>query len=115
MPSANQLRAPNTGYTPSADELLAHPVGVCSMAGLVRNIDVNLAYMSAWLAGTGCVPYDNQMEDAATAEISRVQLWQWRRHRVSLDCGQVVDDALLMRLVRERVDLMRATLAKVSV
>ncbi len=54
------------------------------------NINVSIQYMAAWLSGNGCVPLHNLMEDAATAEISRVQAWQWIHHGVPLDDGQPV-------------------------
>lgn len=54
--------------------------GAITEAGLRSNLNVALAYMEAWLRGVGCVPIHNLMEDAATAEISRSQVWQWVRH-----------------------------------
>jgi Malate synthase len=62
-------------------------------AGLRQNLNVGIGYIEAWLPGTGCVPLYNLMEDAATAEISRAQLWQWIRHRAGLDDGRTVDAA----------------------
>jgi malate synthase len=59
--------------------------GRCTLAGLRTNIDVGLQYLDAWLRGTGAVAIHNLMEDAATAEISRSQLWQWITHRVDVD------------------------------
>ena len=61
-------------------DLLAIPEGTISEAGLRNNIEVSLRYMAAWLTGLGCVPINNLMEDAATAEIARAQVWQWIRH-----------------------------------
>ncbi len=52
-----------------------------------------------WLSGNGCVPIHNLMEDAATAEISRTQLWQWRRHKAKLSDGRVIDDKLMQELL----------------
>ncbi|WP_400193847.1 malate synthase A [Hymenobacter sp. B81] len=78
MPQANQLDKPRSAEPlPTAAELLQAPPGSISEAGLRQNIDVALRYLGAWLGGNGCVPLYHLMEDAATAEISRVQLWQW--------------------------------------
>ena len=55
------------------------------------NINVGIGYLEAWLRGVGCVPLHNLMEDAATAEISRAQVWQWIRHRAKLSDGRLVD------------------------
>jgi malate synthase len=62
--------------------------GRVTVQGVQTNIEVALLYLSAWLAGTGAVAIHNLMEDAATAEISRAQLWQWRVHGLPLDDGQ---------------------------
>jgi malate synthase len=62
---------------------------------------VSLLYLASWLGGTGCVPIDGLMEDAATAEISRAQVWQWRRHGARLDDGRLVDEALIRTVVDE--------------
>ena len=60
-----------------AQDLLTVPEGQITERGLAQNIDVGIQYMAAWLSGNGCVPIYNLMEDAATAEISRAQVWQW--------------------------------------
>ena len=69
--------------------------------GLRHNVDVGIQYLDAWLQGAGCVPIYHLMEDAATAEISRSQLWQWVRHRAILDDGRPIT-----------LDLVRATIAE---
>jgi malate synthase len=64
-----------------------------------------LAYTEAWLRGVGCIPLHNAMEDAATAEISRVQIWQWRSHGVSTqDDGQIISAERVASLVDDEVD-----------
>ena len=65
----------------SAADLLAVPEGTITEAGLRQNLNVGIGYLEAWLRGTGCVPLYHLMEDAATAEISRAQVWQWIRHK----------------------------------
>jgi malate synthase len=72
-------------------------------AGVRANVDIGLRYLQSWLAGTGAAAIHNLMEDVATAEISRAQLWQWRRQRVELEDGGTVDDALYRGLRDELV------------
>ena len=73
-------------------------------AGLRMNVNIGLGYLEAWLRGTGCVPLHNLMEDAATAEISRAQVWQWLKHGARLEDGRTVDRALVERIVAEERD-----------
>lgn len=82
----NQLE--KTGPPVAASELLIVPSGLPSEAGLRRNINVGLLYLESWLNGNGCVPLYNLMEDAATAEICRTQIWSWLRHGVNLRDGE---------------------------
>jgi malate synthase len=78
MPGSNQLGVKREDvHTTAADLLRFEPKGPITEAGLHFNIEVAIAYLGAWLAGTGCVPIHHLMEDAATAEISRSQVWQW--------------------------------------
>ena len=109
MPDANQVERQREDVTVTATDLLAKPVGTITEAGLRTNIRVGIQYIAAWLAGNGCVPLYNLMEDAATAEISRVQIWQWRKHNVQLDTRTTLDGALLKTTIAEEVDaLIRA-------
>jgi malate synthase len=108
------MREPNQIHPPAeqvskitAMDLVEVPKGRLTEAGFVRNIDVGLQYIESWLRGNGCVPIYNLMEDAATAEISRAQLWQWIRYGASLDDGHRIDlgmmtTALAQILERER-------------
>ena len=68
-----------------------------------RTSHVGIGYIEAWLRGIGCVPLNHLMEDAATAEISRAQIWQWLRHGATLDDGRVVDRALFRALLDEEL------------
>ncbi|HYD18578.1 MAG TPA: malate synthase A [Patescibacteria group bacterium] len=95
MPRANQLDVMRDDVTITAADLLKVPEGDITEDGLRRNINIGILYLKAWLAGNGCVPIHHLMEDAATAEISRAQLWQWRRHKAKLKDGRVIDDALM--------------------
>jgi malate synthase len=80
MPGPNQLYRLREDVQVSAADLLKMPEGQITEAGLRSNISVGIQYMAAWLGGNGCVPLHNLMEDAATAEIARAQVWQWIRH-----------------------------------
>lgn len=84
-------------------ELLTLHSGTRTEAGLRRNLRVGVLYLEAWLRGVGCVPIDGLMEDAATAEISRAQVWQWQRWRVELDDGSVVTPERVAALLAEEV------------
>ena len=77
MPTPNQLHVTRTDVTVTRDALIAPSAGTITRAGFLNNIDVCVRYVAAWLDGLGCVPIHHLMEDAATAEISRAQLWQW--------------------------------------
>jgi malate synthase len=77
MPEANQIARRRDDVQVTAKDLLKVPEGEITEQGLCQNVDVGIQYMAAWLSGNGCVPLYNLMEDAATAEISRAQLWQW--------------------------------------
>lgn len=88
MTGSNQLHVLRDDVVVSADDLLKVPGGVISEEGFRHNIRVGIQYLEAWLRGNGCVPLHHLMEDAATAEICRAQLWQWIRHGAVLDSGR---------------------------
>jgi malate synthase len=94
MPGPNQLAVSRDDVDVGAAELLAVPAGTITAAGYRGNIEVAVRYLAAWLDGLGCVPIHHLMEDAATAEIARSQLWQWQRHGARLDDGRPIDAAL---------------------
>jgi len=87
MPGANQIDK-RTDKHVSSTQLLEIPQGVITEKGVRQNINVGILYLEAWLGGHGAVPLYNLMEDAATAEISRTQLWQWLHHGAKLDDGR---------------------------
>ena len=80
MPTPNQLHVRREDVVADRDTLIAPCCGTITRAGFDNNVDVALRYTAAWLEGLGCVPIHNLMEDAATAEIARAQLWQWLHH-----------------------------------
>jgi malate synthase len=106
----NQLERLREDVEVSAAQLLAAPSGARTEAGLRLNVRVGVQYLEAWLSGHGCVPLYHLMEDAATAEISRAQLWQWRCHGVELDDGRRVDEALLRSIVADEFITIRGEL-----
>ena len=95
MPGPNNLEKRREDVSVSGTDLLKVPDGQVTRAGLKLNIDVGIRYLAAWLGGNGCVPIHHLMEDAATAEISRAQLWQWARHAAPLEDGTPVTLALV--------------------
>jgi malate synthase len=106
MPGPNQIdRVPDDRI--EADDLLRVPAGPITEAGMRQNISVGVRYMAAWLGGRGAVPIFNLMEDAATAEISRSQLWQWIRHGASLDDGRPITAELYRTLRDEELAALR--------
>jgi len=101
MPQPNQIARKRQDVHVSAADLLVVPEGTITEAGLRQNLNVGIGYIEAWLRGTGCVPLYNLMEDAATAEISRSQVWQWVRHGARLADGRVVTEALVRQVMAE--------------
>jgi malate synthase len=95
----NQLDRLREDVHATASDLLAVPRGTRTEEGLRQNVRIGIQYLEAWLRGIGCVPLYHLMEDAATAEISRAQVWQWIHHRAVLDDGRPVTPALLAEVV----------------
>ncbi|GAA0712297.1 malate synthase A [Dokdonella soli] len=118
MPTPNQLTVLRADVVADRDTLLAPSVGTITHAGFAANVEICLRYLSAWIDGQGCVPIHHLMEDAATAEISRAQLWQWLHHAdgpaglesagaaLAFDDGAPVDFAIFdatLATVRQRL------------
>jgi malate synthase len=112
MPAPNQLeRIPDVDVT--AKDLLQIPQGTITEAGLRGNVSVSIQYLAAWLGGLGCVPINNLMEDAATAEISRAQIWQWIKHPAGvLADGRKVTAELFRAITREELGKLRAAVGE---
>jgi malate synthase len=104
MPEPNQITRRREDVRATAADLLSVPSGAITEAGLRQNINVAIGYIEAWLRGVGCVPLYHLMEDAATAEISRAQVWQWRRHGARLEDGRPVDAALCRMILAEELE-----------
>jgi malate synthase len=112
MPEANQIARKRDDVAVTAQDLLTVPNGTITERGLRHNLNVGVLYLEAWLRGSGCVPIYNLMEDAATAEISRAQVWQWRRHRAQIEGGPAIDGALVERLLEEELARIKDTVGR---
>jgi malate synthase len=107
MPQANQIDKLREDVQITARDLLEVPQGTITEAGLRHNIRVAIVYLNSWLQGTGCVPLYHLMEDAATAEICRAQLWQWLHHQATLEDGRTIDLSLFQTLLDQEVRKLR--------
>ena len=103
MPEANQLGNLRPDVEISADDLIRPQEGTITEDGVRLNMNIGLQYIGSWFSGNGCVPIHNLMEDAATAEISRAQLWQWVRTGAALDDGRIIDAAKVEQWLNEEV------------
>jgi malate synthase len=105
MKTPNQIQKKRDDVNVSARDLLNfQPKAPITEQGLRININIGIQYMGAWLAGTGCVPIFNLMEDAATAEISRAQIWHWiRSPQGVLEDGRKVSKELFRELVPQEL------------
>lgn len=105
MPTPNQIFVRREDVNITAANLLDMNVpGAVTEEGIRKNLDIGLGYMEGWLRGVGCTPINYLMEDAATAEVSRSQLWQWCRHGVKTEGGKTVDKAYALKLLKEQAD-----------
>ena len=104
MPKKNQINRKLEELVITEDQLLEVPVGPITKEGLVTNIEIGIRYLSAWLAGRGAVPLNHLMEDAATAEISRAQVWQWINHpEGKLESGEKITFEFVTDLLDEQL------------
>jgi len=103
MKGPNQLSVKREEVRVTAKDLLTVPDGTITEAGLRWNIDVGLQYLEAWLRGIGCVPIYNLMEDAATSEICRTQVWQWVKYGAKLVDGRPVTAAMVNQVVEDQL------------
>jgi malate synthase len=111
MKGLNQIQPPAIHTsTITEKDLVEVPRGRLTEAGFMRNIDIALRYIESWLRGYGCVPIYNLMEDAATAEISRAQLWQWIRYGASFDDGRAIDRQMMVNALGDILDRMEQEL-----
>ena len=107
MPNANQLNIKRRDVTVTAEDLLKVPTGIITEEGVRENIRVGVQYVESWLRGNGCVPLYNLMEDAATAEIGRAQLWQWINHNALLDDSRTISIDLYTSLLKDEMEKLK--------
>ncbi|NCU51832.1 MAG: malate synthase [Candidatus Fonsibacter ubiquis] len=103
MPQPNQVNKIPSNIKIEANDLLLAEKGDITEDGLRKNISVGIQYLAAWLGGNGCVPLYNLMEDAATAEISRAQVWQWNKHQCKTIDGKTIDPIYVKKIVKEEM------------
>jgi malate synthase len=109
MKGANQIGRPLENVHITAKDLLAVTKGEITEQGLKWNIDVGLQYLESWLRGSGCVPIYNLMEDAATAEISRAQVWQWVKHGAQMiDSRRTITQEMVRGFILEQKSKTKA-------
>lgn len=108
MPEANQIKTKlRLDVEVTAADLIKVPKGTITEQGLRLNLKVGIQYLESWILGNGCVPLYNLMEDAATAEISRTQIWQWLQHGAKLDDGRAITPSLYSQMLEEEIDSIR--------
>ncbi len=113
MPGPNQIDNKRGDVRVGQAELLKVPSGRITMRGLATNVSAAIHYTGEWLSGLGCVPLNNLMEDAATAEISRTQIWQWVHHpRGCLEDGTRITPALVRGVMRDELQTIRGQLGE---
>lgn len=104
MSTPNQLHITRNDINITEQDLVEIPKGTVTEAGIRKNINVGILYTEAWLRGQGAVALYNLMEDAATAEISRTQVWQWLKNKVKIDDGRIFNVGLYKELFNDEVE-----------
>ncbi len=113
MKGPNQIDRKREDVHSTAADLLKVPDGTITEAGLRNNISVSIQYLESWLRGNGCVPINNLMEDAATTEIARSQIWQWIHHpKGILDDGRKVTVDLFHELAKDELEKIRSAVGE---
>ena len=110
MKGPHQLSTLRQDVKSSTKDLLSVPSGTITEAGLKTNVNVGIQYLEAWLGGLGCVPLYHLMEDAATAEISRTQVWQWIHHKAKTAENQIITADLVRKAIHEELDKIRKSI-----
>jgi malate synthase len=113
--ASNQLAITRADFSTTAGALLEVPRGDRTESGLRLNARVGIQYIEAWLRGIGAVPLYNLMEDAATAEISRSQVWQWLHWNVALDDGRRVTRELVEHVIADEMEVIAAEVGETRI
>jgi malate synthase len=108
MPTPNQIHVKREGDVITQKDLLAVPAGTITEAGLRMNINVGILYIESWLRGVGAAALHNLMEDAATAEISRTQVWQWIRSKSKLEDGRLISAELYNEILPSEIENIKS-------
>jgi malate synthase len=106
IPGPNQIARKREDVQVSAADLLRVPTGTCTEEGLRNNVWVGIQYIESWLRGNGAVPLHHLMEDAATAEIARTQVWQWLADGTEVG-GLPLTEARLRQVIEEEMECVR--------
>ncbi len=114
MPTANQLHRKREDFHCGEEDLLQVPEGAITEAGIRANINVGILYLESWLRGNGAAAIHNLMEDAATAEISRTQVWQWLHSHAALADGRVFDYGLYETLRDDEIEQIQQTVGSLQ-
>lgn len=113
MLTPNQINKKREDVQVTAEDLVEVPRGTITEKGLRSNINVGIQYIASWLSGNGAAPINNLMEDAATAEISRSQVWQWIRHpKGILEDGRNINVPLFKELLKEELEQIKQSIGK---
>ncbi len=112
MPTKNQICIKRHDVTIDEENLLEVPSGAITEEGVRTNINVGILYVESWLRGVGAAALYHLMEDAATAEISRTQLWQWIQHEITLSDGRLMTEELYDQLKKDEVDKIKSLLGE---
>jgi malate synthase len=107
MPTKNQIHVKKEDLHVSEKDLLETPEGTISEEGVRKNINISILYIASWLNGQGAAALNHLMEDAATAEISRSQLWQWLKNEVVLDNDKVLTESYYEKLAMEEFEKIK--------
>ena len=110
MQTPNQIHLKREHVRVTAADLINVPEGQITDQGLRTNVDIGIQYLESWLRGNGCVPIYNLMEDAATAEISRTQVWQWMHHGAILSNGQKMSAPMIRDTIKTQLAQIRANI-----
>jgi malate synthase len=107
MPEKNQIDKKFEDYLISEENLLEIPKGTITENGVRKNINVGILYLESWLMGVGAAALYNLMEDAATAEISRTQIWQWLKNEAKLEDGKTLMPEMILTWQEEELEKIK--------
>jgi malate synthase len=103
-PKRNPLQVTHKGTRITQRDLLFPPKGEITETGIRANVSVSLRYLDSWLSGNGCVAINNLMEDTATVEICRAQIWQWIRHEAPMSDGKRITPELFRTILKDEIE-----------